>query len=173
MFITINTDASFSQKYKHGTYAFWIVSNKGKVTKSGSLRGITANPVCAEMKCIINALHYLHKHTDWLENKSKIVVNTDCLNAIHVFSGNRANIRRYKLNALIYTHLDKAMKKILADIRTGRNIKIEYRHVKAHQHTDNARHWVNEWCDLEAKKEMSLFLSERQRIVLEQANKNS
>lgn len=38
MLVTINTDASFHPKYKVGAFAFWVVSNQFKITKSGYLK---------------------------------------------------------------------------------------------------------------------------------------
>lgn len=59
MIITVNTDASYSHKYSVATYAFWIASNKGKIFRSGELKGRVCSPIHAEMKCILNALHCL------------------------------------------------------------------------------------------------------------------
>jgi hypothetical protein len=151
LIVTINTDASFSRFHKKGSFAFWIVCNNFKILKSGNLRGEISNPSIAEFKCIVNAFHLLFNED--LKEIKKIIVNTDCLNVIHVVNNSKAEISRYKLQYLF--EILKTWKKTIAKYP---KIEIEFRHVKAHTGANNARSYVNELCDSEAKKRLNELL---------------
>src|SRR5690554_1870512 len=84
MWVTINTDASYHPIHKVGAYAFWIVSNQGRIMKSGPLRE-ARNSCDAEAKCIANALHTLLK-SDWV-GVTRVLINTDSKNTIDAMSG--------------------------------------------------------------------------------------
>ena len=143
MLVTINTDASFSQEFKIGSYAFWIVCNSGRFLKSGSFREQVENPTLAEMKCIINALHCLKKQ-GWT-GIDKIIINTDSLNGIHIFKKDKNHILKYRIKygKSLSHKFDQVTKELPL---------IEFRHVKAHTTTEKARSWVNDWCDKAAKE---------------------
>lgn len=96
MVVTINTDAAYHSKYKVGAFAFWIVSNLGKIMQSGPLKsGEIKSSTEAEIQCILNALYALGTQK-WL-NITKIVINTDSLNSIHLLSGDVIAINKYNL----------------------------------------------------------------------------
>lgn len=108
------------------------------------------------MMTIVNALHLLKK-TGW--KPSRIVINTDCLNAIHLFTKNREAVKKYKLlspQTIDITHAYfKACNQL--PLFTGPKGKrmlpmVELRHIRSHQHTETAKHWVNDWADKEAKR---------------------
>jgi ribonuclease HI len=157
MIVTINTDASFSQKHKKGTFAFWIKCDKGKIAESGVLKGETPCPTTAEMKCILNALHRV-VNAEWKDEITKIIVNTDALNAIHIFANDEKSIKKFKLGLWKFTLLSSAYRKLARQLQKA---EIEFRHIKAHQHTSTKRNWVNDWCDGEAKKQIAKFLAEQ------------
>ena len=144
MLVTINTDASFIQGF--AGYAFWMVCNEFKVLKAGVLRGKVKRPEIAEFKCVINALHILFKND--CKNVTKIIINTDCMNVIHCCQDNKAEIKKYGLNVKEFPELTDMFKKIMK----GKNIEVEFRHVKSHTGINDARSYVNQWCDREAKK---------------------
>ena len=156
MNVTIATDASFSKILKRGTYAFWITSNEGVIRKAGILRSKVKHSVIAEMKCIINALHYLQRQ-EWFSNVKHVYVNTDCLNAIHHFKNDMDAIHQYKINHPENRHLAKVY--TLLKKNQFKGVKIELRHIKAHERSDTPRHYTNDWCDREAKKQMSKLLN--------------
>lgn len=116
---------------------------------SGMLKGVVYSPDEAEMGAIANAVHYLFGQKWPL---TRVIVNTDSMNAIHVLTGDRKNIKKYNL-------IDKKYDLIRSSIakNTGLGFKIEYRHVKAHQGTGTKRQYCNEWCDQEAKKQLSKY----------------
>ncbi len=155
MIVTINTDASFNFEENRGSFAFWIVCNKGKLAKSGMIRRKCSRPEKAEFRCIINAVYCLSKAD--ITGITKIIINTDCLNVIHLVKGNKKAIQKYGLaswgNDLVSRLSFLMMEKNL------RKATIEMRHVKSHQSTSTAREWVNDWCDKEAKKQLGNFLN--------------
>lgn len=93
-----------------------------------------------------DALHILFKND--CKNVKKIIINTDCLNVMHCCQNNKAEIKKYRLNVYEFQELTIIFKKIMK----GKNIEVEFRHVRSHKGVNNARSYVNEWCDREAKK---------------------
>lgn len=147
MICTINTDASFHPDIKWGAYAFWAISDRFKIQKYGSFIGKCKNPTDAEAKCIINALKVTLSAD---KDITRITINTDSLNSIAILENNTHHIKRYGLQ--FGNALRREFNKIVKSYT--KTIKVEFRHVKAHSGTDDARSFVNEWCDTNAKREM-------------------
>lgn len=145
MLTTINTDASFHPEYKVGAYAFWAVSDEFKIQKAGFLRELVLNPDEAEMKCIINAITVVLASNKEI---TKIIINTDSLNAKGLFEYDEIHIQRYGLKK--WKPLQKVFINTLRKY-SKHKIEIEFRHVKAHSNKKDARSYVNEWCDKNAK----------------------
>jgi ribonuclease HI len=146
MLVTINTDASFHPSLKYGAYAFWAICDDFKITKSGVFRKKCQTPDDAEAKCIINALTVILKAHKGI---SKIIINTDSLNAIAYLTKDKNHILKYRLSMPKMRQFQQCL--TLLPIR---KIEIEYRHVKAHSGVNDKRSYVNEWCDSEAKKQL-------------------
>ena len=150
MLVTINTDASFHPQLKFGAYAFWAVCNEFKITKSGVFRSKCKDSHDAETRCIVNALNVVllsHKGI------TKVIVNTDSLNAIAILTNDKAHIKRYMgASHSMIQKLRNAYKETLA--KNTNKITIEFRWVKAHSGVNNKRSFVNEWCDSEAKRQL-------------------
>lgn len=144
MICTINTDASYSPISKRAAYAFWIVSNNFTIKKSGLFRELCQKPEEAELKSILNAIFMVKEQTEL----SKIIINTDCLNAIHILTLDNKSIQKYKLTWGKYYY------KMYLKYTKRKSFKVEFRHVKAHNDTDTSRTWVNNWCDKQAKTEL-------------------
>lgn len=145
MLVTINTDASFHNDYNAGAFAFWAVSDNFKLQKAGYFKKLCKSSDEAEMKCIINAV------TSTLSSNktiSKAIINTDSLNSIAVFTNDKKHIKRWSLKKYhpLRHQFNIALKK-----HARKNIIIEFRHVKAHSEIEDARSYVNEWCDKNAK----------------------
>lgn len=152
MIVTISTDASFDRRLKRGAYAYWISTDKGKLRGSGILKQEIERPEEAELMAMTNALHYLSLRTE-LE-PTVIVMNTDCMNAIHFMTSNTQAIRLFRLDFL------KPVKTIFKTVWARPsliNAKIIYRHIVGHGDIVNKREFVNAWCDRTAKKELSKF----------------
>jgi ribonuclease HI len=147
MLVTINTDASFHQELKYGSYAFWAVCNEFKILKSGVFKTKCLSPDDAEARCIINALKVVLSANS---NITKIIVNTDSLNAIALLKNDKKIILKYVRHKY---HQFKHIRVAYSDIPFDKN-RIEYRHVKAHAKASDARSYVNDWCDKEAKKQL-------------------
>ena len=150
MLVTINTDASFHPKLKYGAFAFWAICNDFKITKSGVFRTKCISTDDAEAKCIINSLKVILLAHSGI---SKVIVNTDSLNAIAILTNDKTHINRYAgYNKPQWGKL----RKIYHETKNAGKSKpiIEFRHVKAHSGTNDARSYVNEWCDAEAKKQL-------------------
>lgn len=156
MIVTINTDASFTFKHQRGTFAFWMVCNRFKIQKAGILRKKCSRPEIAELRAIINAVHILGKEN--CAGVTKIIINTDCLNAIHILSDDTKAIKRFQL-ASFGTMLRFRFEEVLRSHKIHR-IPIEFRHVRSHTDNTDARSYVNDWCDTEAKKKMEFLLNQ-------------
>lgn len=154
MIVTVNTDASFSKLYQRGTFAFWIVSDTGRLFGSGLLKNECERPEIAEFQCLINAVHRLIR-ARW-SGITRIIINTDCKNVIHLVQRDRKEIRRYKLGPWGNDLLIKFENMVHQPYLNG--IKIECRHVRSHVSTKSKRQWVNDWCDKEAKRHLHEFL---------------
>jgi len=149
MLVTINTDACFHTALKIGGYAFWAVSNEFKITKSGVFRKKCTTSDDAEAKCIINALTVILKAHKGI---TKIIVNTDSLNAIAYLKNDKNHVSKYNLSTskrIQFSNLFLELRRLYK-----KQLTIEFRHVKAHSNVDDARSFVNEWCDTNAKKQM-------------------
>lgn len=139
--ITINTDASFSPQTNIGGYAFYIVCDHFKVRKSGKFKNKPKNSLDAEIMAIGNAFHHLLNRND-LPKTKWLIVNTDCTYAINSI---RNSIPGRSKEVFIL------WQKLISKVESKKN---KFRHVKAHSGKDDARSYVNEWCDKEAKKHM-------------------
>jgi len=146
MLATINTDASYSKLTKQATFAFWIKTDMYTIKRSGVIKSLCDTSTEAELKCIINAIYTISEQTGITE----IILNTDSLNSIHILTKDIKNIRKYRLH-----WGDKYLKMVESIIK---NIKIDYRHVKAHNDTDSRRTYVNDWCDKAAKEQMGKII---------------
>jgi len=156
MIVTINTDASFSKKHSRGTFAFWIICNRFKIQNSGILRKKCSRPEIAEFRSIINAVHVLGKQD--CKGVSKIIINTDCLNVIHLINKDKKAISKYQLQSfgsmLVYR-----FEEVLRSAKLHK-VPVEMRHVKSHTGAEDARSYVNEWCDTEAKKQIDILINQ-------------
>lgn len=169
MNVTINSDASFSNRYQIGTYAFWIVSNLGRIKMSGQLHKLCKDSNEAEIKCILNAIHYVCNDLALLTQSTRIIINTDSLNAIHVLSNDKVNMKRYHLHKKyvhLYTFYLKLKNKLLGK-------EIYFSHVKAHHDTDTKRSFVNDWLDKSAKQQMGLLIDKHQKEFKHEQQKST
>jgi len=144
--ITINTDASFNHQRKVGGYAFYIVCDLFKIQKSGMFKVSPKNSMEAEMMCMANALHTLLSQKE-LPTTNLIVINSDCLFSFEKIGLKKDGIGKTVAQILKKVRKEMAWKGVIMP-------KFDFRHVKAHNGTPDARSWVNDWCDKEAKKWM-------------------
>lgn len=166
MIVTINADASYSNKYKVGTYANYIVCNQFRHMVSRPFSSniyeldidISQRPLKnstdAECAAICNALYFLKSNKGIIGRITKIVINTDSLSTIKKVN------RRAKVDSIYYQCLI-----LLRELRADNNPKskeqfFKFNHIKSHVSKSKrtpAQH-VNEWCDKQAKIEMGKLI---------------
>lgn len=143
MLVTINTDASFCGETKIGAYAFYLRSNTFLLKKSGVFREKCATSTDAEFKCIINATKVCLQQD---KSITRLIINTDCKTSIAALTGLMTNKKSIKRYAPLVAMFEKLVKKY--------NVEVSLRWVKGHAGNIDARSYVNEWCDKEAKKQL-------------------
>lgn len=150
MIVTINTDASYIKSHKIAAFAFWIVCDDFTIKRSGVIRGKVESSSQAEMMSILNAFFCLFVHD--MKKVSKIILNTDSMNCIHLISDNHLCVKKYKLGYLVPLLIK--LNKMRLKNKWIAGIPIHLRHVKAHTLNKDGRSYVNEWCDRQAKAEI-------------------
>lgn len=145
-YITINTDASFNLKNGVCGYAFYIICDHFKITKGGAFKACATSPMEAALWARANALHTLEMQPDLPEVTKTIIINSDCLWAFKRIGLKSKNDAGRKIAQIL-----KRLRKKTA-LPNGLQPGFEFRHVKAHNGTPDARSWVNDWCDKEARK---------------------
>lgn len=146
MLVTVNTDASYLSIQKIGGFAVWIVCDKGRYKFSGPTKDAESSIDC-EIKAIGNALHVLSK-VSFVREISRIHINTDCKEAIKHIRG-KSN---YSVSSRVHDLAHLVRKNSASSNKSLTNF-LTFKHVKAHSDKEDARSWVNDWCDKEAKKE--------------------
>lgn len=139
--LTINTDASFHPTHKVGGYAFYMVCDLFTIKGKGPFHARPKDSTEAEIMAIGNALATILKLPEL--RVGVLVINCDAKFAMHAVEVNPRSGLAKKVAAFknkVAKHLG--------------NPRIEFRHVKAHNGTPDARSWVNDWCDKEAKAAM-------------------
>ena len=158
MLITLNTDGSLDWGAKVGNpgkagYAYWISSDLGRFKKYGRLPNCV-NSMGPELAAIAKGLYFIRNHPE-LSKATKIIVNTDCQPAIDwIASINRSREKDKKHKGTLHNiarhHILEMARK---NYRGLPEVKIEYRHVKAHTNElSEARKYVNDWLDKKAKE---------------------
>lgn len=160
MIVTINTDAAYHSGLKIGGYAFWIVCNDGRFNHTGVLKSKISRPEEAEFQCIINAVHVLFNLK--FKNVTKIIVNTDCLNVVHLINKNKQAIKRYRLQ-FGQPYFSKFEK--LLSVNNFDKKNVELRHVKAHTDIKDKRSWANNWCDKKSKESMWIKINNTNNVI--------
>lgn len=159
---TINTDAGYSYHWRRGSYAYWIVFNGKRITGGGVFKEShtgpqNKGPYESEMKAIVNALHVLKSHSH--PPIRGFVFNRDNINT----KSGKGNKLEKKIQSLI-RHFKKDYIERTGDSSVLRNSKYaQFRHVKAHTHTDTPRHYVNDWLDKRCKSEFAKWVEKQQK----------
>lgn len=156
--VTINTDAGFYPIEKVGSFAYWIKGDNLFLSGSGIFKQPCKNPLDAEIKAMLNALHILYSSGAIVE---KLILNRDNIYAKSGKKGTElqkqmsALIKKIKLRSIPPTHKNY----------TGKYV--EFRHVKAHAHTKTPRHWVNDWCDKRCKEQLRKYKTQTSLIKID------
>ena len=131
---TIITDASYCHSTKVAGYGAWISMDGKRVQKSGVIKGLPDNSTEAEFKAVLNGIWIAYMH-----GARDLLVQTDCMTVVQVLRGepHRRQARyREELSAARAAHFP--------------NCVIRARHVKGHSDSQDARSFVNRWCDKHA-----------------------
>ena len=129
---TVNCDASFCPHTKAAGWAVWIAVDGGvKHKQSGRFKHSPRTSNEAEFWAMLNGL--------WI--------------AVHTYGVTHALIQGDCRGAL-----DKIMRRpvVVRNIcdKVDHAVSIRTKWVKAHTTTSDARSWVNDWCDRQAKRHM-------------------
>jgi ribonuclease HI len=144
---TINTDASRDPKTGKAAWAYWIRSTNFLFRDSSLYPDSTPNSSIAELFALKAALECVNASVGTMPREMvRLYINTD---SQWVLQALRGNVKRSK-------HLSLA--EAVKDLAEGYELVL--RHVKAHKHKDTPRHWVNDWCDKEAKRLLRTYLRE-------------
>lgn len=139
---TVITDASFCPRTNTGGWAGWIkVDGLPTIKKSGPLKEVNCS-ASAELFAVLNGI--------WLALRAGsegILVQTDCQAVITAYLNRRGKLGKIWQEALIRPDLRPA--------------KLTFRHVKGHGPIHNKATYVNDWCDVEAKKAMKQARSKK------------
>jgi hypothetical protein len=98
----------------------------------------------------------------------KIIINTDCLNVIHLINNDKRKIQKYNLASwgryLVFRYED--MLRVLKI--SPKNVEV--RHVRSHISTESKKEWVNDWCDRAAKEAMAIAIKEKIKTSISKDN---
>lgn len=141
---TINTDASYSHRYKRGAWACWIRGDDYHVRKSGMFPQKLHSSFVAELLAFEKALQEINKIVPKEYRGATILyVNTDSQFVVHTLDGTVKS--KSSKNRMLIKSIQHATK----------DYKVIPRHVKAHtEDLSESRSWINDWCDKAAKAEM-------------------
>lgn len=136
---TVITDASFCDKSKVAGWAAWIRVDgiNDPIKRYGSFRTMPQTSTDAEMLSAINGI--------WIAKQfgaNGVLLQTDCLSVVHLIDGTTIK-RKTKDRWIRYL----ASAGIL-------DIDLRAKHVRGHTKVDDARSYVNRWCDRNAKMAM-------------------
>lgn len=135
---TVITDASWDSRTLAGGWAAWIRIDgaDGPIKGSGPLLQSPEQADTAEIMAAINGMFLARKH-----GAGPILLQTDCLLVVTMVNQTARikQLRRWAEYARI------------AGLDLG---SLTAKHVKGHTRVDDARSYVNRWCDEQAKQHM-------------------
>lgn len=158
MYLTVNTDASYHKETWIWTYAYWIKWENLFYKWSWVFKEKVSSSTEAETRAIMVAVWLLQRSNFKFK---KIIFNRDNINAHHLKTkrGNTSiNKVRWDLRQML-----KDLYKINGVGHRTHNSHYEYRHVRAHTNKDDSRSYVNDWCDRQCKKQLSLALNPQKK----------
>lgn len=132
---TIISDASYCHRSKAAGYGTWISADGiDRIRKAGTIKGSPNNSTEAELKAAMIGMWHAYR-----AGVRIMLIQTDCLAVVEVVnkstSPGQAALRRILKDAV-----DAYMP----------GIEIKAKHVKGHTTNEDARSWVNRWCDYHA-----------------------
>jgi len=143
MRVTLLADASFCPNTRIAGYGFWIAAARGKLPGHGVFKTLCRDNVVAEMRAIVYAMRAGMQH-GVIQKHDELLIQVDCLAAISAFDGSRTELNEE----------EKAVHRYFKDLKRQGSFEIEWRHVKGHSSTTDARSLSNNSCDRRARREM-------------------
>lgn len=129
---TVITDASFCMKTKKAGWAAWIRLDDGQCVKRyAAFKGHVDRSDLAEMKGAVNGIWLAMKH-----GATDVLLQCDCKSVVDAINANNDKWKRQRAKGGI----------------TGVSVRSKW--VRGHTDTDDARSYVNRWCDEKARGEM-------------------
>lgn len=123
---TVITDASWCPNTKAGGWATWVAMNKGRIKKAGLFKELADTPTQAELWAALNGVWFAVE-----AGATEVLVQTDCQGVV-----------------------DQINKAQIPDLKYFQGMTIIARHVRGHTKVQDARSFVNRWCDTEARIHM-------------------
>ena len=135
---TVITDASHCPKTGAAGFGAYIRidGHPAPFQYSGPLKPPTHSSTFAEVRAALIGIWYAAKL-----GATDVLIQSDCMTIIHLANG------RCKSAGLVALWRE-------AMLRPDMQVRLEARHVKGHIAIKDARSWVNDWCDKQAKKHM-------------------
>lgn len=159
---TVITDASYCPNTRSGAYGAWITMDSDGLTplrirKSGRLQGLPDHAAHAELLAALTGVWYAVQ-----AGARIILLQTDNQQVVEILNG-RGKIASNKL-IRIYG--------MIKNEHFG-DVKISARHVKGHTTKQDARSFVNRWCDEQAGIHMRALRMERDPGYARKIEKNA
>ncbi len=153
MIVTIFADASFDYPTKAAGWAGWAKSRRGKIDYSGKIRHVVSEADEAETCAIINMIA-VAKKAGVCEPGDELLIQSDCVHAMrYLETGNPG--KAIRSGDMVRRDRAKRRQRLISTFqRIAAGYKVRFKHVRAHQASDNPRSWVNNQCDKNARKHM-------------------
>lgn len=136
---TVITDASYCDRSRAAGWAAWIrIDGQSEpIRRYGAFKTEVTGPTQAEMLAAINGVWLAHQM-----GATEVLLQTDCATVVMLAEG---QVRRGKLRKAWAVAVDRAGLV---------NVSLSARHVRGHTKTQDARSYVNRWCDVNARAAM-------------------
>lgn len=146
MWVTILTDASHNHKSGVCGYGYWIVSDRGSNGGGGHFKMRMSNINQAEMSAIVNAI-WIGLERKLIHDSDAVLIQTDSTTAISRLenSPNTFTNKAPYLDTVFYSYRELIDK---------HDLKIKFKHVKAHTQKQDKRSKANAMCDQRAYEHM-------------------
>lgn len=173
--ITIFTDASFDDRDYSAGGAFWAkgpneIPGSPSIKKEGYFGIFDATcSGTAEALATLKGIHFLLEDPEFHSVFSRgretlLIVVVDCMAVKHLMDCRSTALTRNPVVQDLFASFRDARETM------GFNYKVN--HVPAHRSDGTPRTWVNNWCDIHAKKARRKMIRDRLNRELEQAWKD-
>jgi ribonuclease HI len=132
---TVITDASFCHITKKAGWAAWIRVDglREPIKAYGSFKRKVSTSINAEKMAAINGVYLAVKH-----GADAVLLQSDCLSVVHLIDG---TTKKQSLK----TEWDGLLRQAGVS-----GVLLSAKHVRGHTKIDDARSYVNRWCDTHA-----------------------